>query len=88
MQTPDELHSILTSHLRRKDNPSQSDKELLHDVVAEFMCVLMMRGNVPHFLLDTLEQDLVEETLEIYRKLTYGFTSLREYRIVSGILPE
>ena len=88
MITNDEFLSIILEHLKRDDSPSQHDYELLHDVVAEFICVLMLKGNIPHFLLDTLEDDLKEEGREIYRKLTYGFQSLRQYRIHRGILSD
>lgn len=88
MQSHDELVSIVLDHLRRGETPAQTEKELIHDIVAEYMCVLMMRGNIPHFLLDTLELDLNEEVLEIYRKFTYGFTSLRAYRLNFDIITE
>ncbi|GIL16444.1 MAG: hypothetical protein BroJett040_01950 [Oligoflexia bacterium] len=57
-----------------------SAEELIHDCVAEYIYILMRMGNIPQHQLGSLEEFLKEEALEIYRKATYGFSSLKEYR--------
>lgn len=84
--TADELLRILTSQLARTDHPQQTEAELLRDTVDEYLYVLSRSGNVPHFLNSILEEDLLQEALEFYRKKTYGYGSLEEYRLAVGIL--
>jgi hypothetical protein len=76
----DPLLSIFDDHLRDPARLQQTEKELIFDVVADFILHLMQMGNVPHHQLDLLEEYLTEEVVEIYRKKTYGFASLKEYR--------
>ncbi len=58
----------------------QSEEDLIQNVVAEYIFFLMRLGNVPQSSLDDLEQDLTEETVEMYRKKTYGSFNLQHYR--------
>lgn len=75
----DELVDIFKKNLSKIDARKSAD-ELIHDVVADYILLLMTRGNVPHQLLNQLEEDLKEEVLEIYRKTTYGYSTLSEYK--------
>lgn len=77
---PDKLYQIFEKYLKDLSRPHQNHNELIFDVVAEYILHLMNTGNVPHSALDDLEIDLKEEVLELYRKKTYGFLSLYEYR--------
>ena len=52
----------------------------IYEVVGDYMSELMAQGFIPQQLLDTLENDLKEEALEIYRKTTYGHMSLKDYQ--------
>lgn len=76
----DELYSIFKKNLNKIDSETQTEKDLIHDVVAEYIYHLMQIGNIPQFVLSTLEEDLNEEVIEIYRKTTYGFRSLHEFK--------
>lgn len=63
---------LLKQRIENSVNTGESESEVIHHVTAQFILELMEKGNIPHFLMDTLEQDLQEELLEVYRKLTYG----------------
>jgi len=76
----DPLIQIIEEHLADDSQPEQSAEDLLYNAVAEYIFQLMNQGNIPHFLLDSLEVDLREEALIIYRKKTYGSASLQEFR--------
>ena len=76
----DRLHEIFEKHLTDLSRPHQSQDELIFDVVAAYIYHLMEIGNVPFQIMDCLEVDLREEVTEIYRKKTYGFLTLQEYR--------
>lgn len=75
----DHLVEIIISQLFENKRAISAD-ELIHDAVAEYIYILMRMGNIPQHQLLSLEEYLKEEALEIYRKATYGFSSLREYR--------
>jgi|GEM_PF-1003315 len=80
-RTPkDSLVTLLENHLNRSSDPKQTEQQLIYEVVGEFIFQLMNQGHIPHHLLDTLETDLREEVLEIYRKKTYGTANLEDYR--------
>jgi hypothetical protein len=46
----------------------------------------MRKGNVPHKMLDILETDIREEIEIMFKKTTYGFMSLKEYKASKRIL--
>lgn len=75
----DRLLEILFARLEKVDVTRESEESLIHNVTAQYMLELMSQGNIPHFLLDTLEKDLVEELTEIYRKRTYGSLNPHDY---------
>ena len=76
----DKLQEIFNRHLKDLSNPHQTQEDLIFNVVADYIHHLMKIGNVPHFFLDTIEVDLKEEVLEIYRKKTYGHHNLQQFR--------
>jgi hypothetical protein len=76
----DKLVEIFETHLKKRSNPRQTQAQLIFDVVADYIYHLMQIGNVPHTALDEIEADLKEEVLEIYRKKTYGYKDLDQYR--------
>ncbi len=76
----DPLFKIFRKHLELLDPETQGVQDLVYEVVGEYMAHLMKQGNIPHHLLDTLETDLREEVLEIYRKVTYGHLNLKDYK--------
>jgi hypothetical protein len=80
MQPRDDLHLIFKRRLDQIDPDKENVQDLVFEVVAEFISMLMSQGNIPHYLLDQLENDLREEVYEIYRKTTYGFLSLKEFK--------
>lgn len=76
----DELVDIFKKNLSKIDSAKKTHEDLIHDVVADYILLLMTRGNIPHQMLTQLEEDLKEEVLEIYRKTTYGYPSLNDYK--------
>ena len=75
----DVLFEIFKKHLHSLDPETQGVQDLVYEVVGDYMAYLMKQGNVPHFFLDSMETDLREEVLEIYRKVTYGHMNLKSY---------
>lgn len=79
--TTDKLFEIFHEHLNDTGiHEEETMDEFVYQVVADYMHHLMQTGNIPERWLDTLEEDLTEEVIEIFRKTTYGHASLKEYR--------
>lgn len=76
----DRLLDFIKYYLDENEEPHQSEKQVIHNSVAEYMAYLMSQGNIPHLFLDQLEDDLKQEAQIIYRKLAYGYLSLKNYR--------
>jgi hypothetical protein len=76
----DKLLEIFEKYIQDLSRPHQSHEELIYDVVAAYIFHLMEIGNIPAQVLDDLEKDIRDEVIEIYRKKTYGYLSLHEYR--------
>jgi hypothetical protein len=79
-KSSDELYDIFLKHLEKESLDTETVQDLIYEVVAEYFSVLFQKGNVPQHLMDSIELDLREEVMEMYRKKTYGFHSLQEYR--------
>jgi hypothetical protein len=75
----DELHEIFRKHLKKINPETHGLDDLVYEVVGEYMAVLLSQGNIPQYMMDTVETDLREEVIEMYRKTTYGFLNLKEY---------
>lgn len=76
----DRLLQIFKKHLRDESDMEQTEEDLIYTVVVEYMLELMHEGNVPNRFMDTLENDLKEELRDIYKKTTYGYQTLKDYR--------
>jgi hypothetical protein len=81
----DPLHDLFKKHLSLIDPETQGVEDLVYEVVGDYMAYLMKQGNIPSSQLDTLETDLKEEVLEIYRKVTYGYLNLKDYKSAQKI---
>jgi hypothetical protein len=54
--------------------------ELIANVVREYMRRIAQTCSIPQGYADTIETDLREEVLEMFRKKTYGHYSLSSFR--------
>lgn len=75
----DRLLEILLSCLEQNSS-IQNHEELMVEVVGQYMYELMQTAHIPHHCLDTMEEYLKEEALEMYRKKTYGYLNLKDFR--------
>ena len=81
----DELVEIFKLELSKIDVEVQTEKELIHNTVAVYMALLLSRGIIPPHLMDMVQTDLEDEVIEIYRKVTYGSMSLKEFKDMKKI---
>jgi hypothetical protein len=81
----DPLYSIFEQHLFTALVEGETTDDLLVRVVTDYVGHLKASGTViPHSHLSTLESDLREEVLEMFRKKTYGHFDLTSYRKANG----
>ena len=78
--TTDLLFQIFHQHLHDTDCEIVSAKEFIQKVVGTYMFLLTRQGNIPADQIDGVVEDLQGEVLDMYRKKTYGFYDLSEYR--------
>ncbi|MBC7370361.1 MAG: hypothetical protein H7326_02280 [Bdellovibrionaceae bacterium] len=78
--TTDLLFQIFQQHLHEPDCEIVSPKEFIQKVVGTYVFLLTRKGNIPADQLDGVVEDLQSEVLEMFRKKTYGFYDLQEYR--------
>ena len=76
----DPLHDLFKNHIALINPDTQSVEDLVYEVVGDYMAHLMKEGHIPATHMDALETDLKEEVLEIYRKVTYGYMNLKDYK--------
>jgi hypothetical protein len=78
--TTDLLFQIFQQHLHNPDCKIVSSKEFIQKVVRTYLIFLSGAGSIPQGLVEDVIEDLEAEVLEMYRKKTYGFYNLKEYR--------
>lgn len=76
----DDLLNLIDCQLRETANMKQKAADLIRAVVNIYTLKLMKAGDIPIHFMEDIMADLEAEALEIYRKKTYGFLTLQEYR--------
>lgn len=76
----DLLYSIFEHHLFNALVENESTEEFLTRVVREYLQRVSVNGTIAPGHLDSIEDDLRDEVLEMLRKKTYGHYSLGEFR--------
>lgn len=78
--TTDLLFQIFQQHLTNPDCKIVSSKEFIQKVVRTYLIFLSGAGTIPQMHLEDVVEDLEAEVLEMFRKKTYGYFNLKEYR--------
>lgn len=76
----DILLKIVETQLKQTTNPKEKTSDFINKVVNLYTLQLMRLGNIPLDFMEDVITDIEAETIEIYRKKTYGFLTLEEYR--------
>lgn len=74
------LLTILENHLKETSNMREKAQDFIRKIVNIYTLHLMKLGNIPLAHMEDVMSDLEAEVIEIYRKKTYGFLTLEEYR--------
>ncbi len=81
MSTTDQLYQIFMQHLNDHSNENESEKELIQKTAMSFLEKALASKWIPHFAFQDVVDDLHHEILEMYRKKTYGYATLKDYRL-------
>lgn len=76
----DILHTIVETQLKETSNLKEKASNFVNKVVHLYTLQLMKAGNIPINFLEDVIADIEAEVVEIYRKKTYGFLTLEDYR--------
>lgn len=76
----DQLHDLFTRMLCQTENLNETAPHFIRRVAVAYSLDLLRQGDIPQEFREDVQDDLEAEVLEMYRKTTYGFVSLREYR--------
>lgn len=74
------LLKIVETQLKETVNLREKTPDFIRKVVHLYTLQLMKVGTIPLEFMDDVLTDIEAEAVEIYRKKTYGFLTLEEYR--------
>lgn len=81
MENSDRLLTLITEALKDNTNINEDGGELINRVVDNYVNELFQFGYVPNFALSEVIEEIEIEAANIYRKITYGYYNLKEYRL-------
>lgn len=76
----DMLLKIVEIQLKETSNIKEKTPDFIRKVVQIYTFQLMSLGTIPLDFVEDVISDIETEAVEIYRKKTYGFITLEEYR--------
>lgn len=79
--TRESLIHLFLMRLEETHLPTESAAELIHRVTREYMLTALEKSLIPLDFFEDVFDEIEAEVLELYRKKTYGFLTLPEYRI-------
>ncbi|QDK46416.1 DNA-dependent DNA polymerase [Bdellovibrio sp. HCB185ZH] len=76
----DALLKIVETQLQETKYMREKTSDFINRVVQLYTLQLMGQGNIPLDYMEEVLADVEAEAIEMYRKKTYGFLTLEEYR--------
>lgn len=76
----DELFEIFKKKLNTVDPEKYDTEKLVTETASEYLERLLETGHIPSQFAETVEKDIQDEVLEMFRKQTYGFHDLKDYK--------
>ncbi|MBN8538310.1 MAG: hypothetical protein J0M15_14750 [Deltaproteobacteria bacterium] len=75
------LIELIITYLRDSRNLNETSAQFVKRIRDQFIKYLLLSNTIPAPAYREVVQDIEEEVIEIYRKKTYGYQSLKEFRI-------
>jgi hypothetical protein len=76
----DTLVKLVETQLQETKNMREKTSDFINRVVQLYTLQLMAQGNIPMDYMEEVLVDVEADAIEIYRKKTYGFLTLEEFR--------
>lgn len=76
----DNLFKLIDTQLKEATNTRETTNDFVRKIVNIYVLQLLNQGNIPMEFQEEVMADVEAEVIEIYRKKTYGFLTLEEYR--------
>ncbi|MFP5519095.1 MAG: DNA-dependent DNA polymerase [Bdellovibrionia bacterium] len=78
--TNESLYTIFFNRLSETHCLHESAAEFIQRVTREYMLQLLEKALIPFEFMEEVLEEIEAEVLEMYRKKTYGFLTLEEFR--------
>ncbi|HRO66099.1 MAG TPA: hypothetical protein PL182_00890 [Pseudobdellovibrionaceae bacterium] len=78
--TTDRLYDLFQMMLQQVENLDETDAQLITRVASRYALEIQQDAEIPGAFVEDVLVDLESEVLVMYRKTTYGYWSLRDYR--------
>jgi hypothetical protein len=76
----DELFEIFKRKINALDPETQNSDELISETAGEYLERLLLRGHIPVHFIEDIQQYLMDEVKDMFRKKTYGFMNIETYK--------
>lgn len=76
----DRLFELFSLMLNQSENIHETATQLIERVADSYLIEIQQNAGIPGPFIEDVLEDLQAETLIMYRKTTYGYFSLREFR--------
>lgn len=76
----DALLKMISTQLQETTNMREKTADFVRKIVNLYTLQLMKVGSIPLHMMEEVMADVEAEVIEIYRKKTYGYLTLEEYR--------
>lgn len=76
----DALYKIFSRQLEEQSNIREKAPDFIRKVAHLYTLRLTQVGSIPLQMLDEVIEEIEHQVVEMYRKKTYGFLTLEEYR--------
>jgi hypothetical protein len=80
MMDKDALYKIFNCQLEECHNLREKSSDLIRRVAQLYIVQLTKKATIPLEHRDSVAEDIEQEVVEMYRKKTYGFITLEDYR--------
>ena len=75
------LIELIITYLKDSTNINETSSQFVKRIRDQYVKYLLLSNTIPAPAFRDVLQDIEEEVVDIYRKKTYGYQSLKEFRI-------
>lgn len=76
----DLLINLMEAQLKEISNIKESSQDFINKVTHLYSIQVLNQGHIPSAFIEDVMEEVQTEVLEVFRKKTYGFLTLEEYR--------